>query len=242
MRLIAGVVMLTTATGCLAWQVNPPPASATAASGELPHHALVSCPDSPVPGMRPADLQCALLAHAHFSRLPSGDLYLRIESFGTLEAAHSASTSFSVTVQAVGKVWLLTVSGKGEHSPGGTMAAEIGPIPSFAPADSYTLDVSEAAFDDDMRPAVSRAVHTHPGPEIFYLFAGEQCLETPAGAMRAGPGEGMIAPPNTPMQLNIVGPTKREALFMVLHDSKLPPAAVSQWQPKGLCTTPSNTP
>lgn len=120
------------------------------------------------------------------------------------------------------------------------MAAEIGPIPPFAPAGSYTLDIFDADFDDDMRPAVSRAVHTHPGPEIFYLFTGSQCLETPAGAMRAGPGEGMVAPANTPMQLNIVGPTRREALFMILHDSNLPWTTVSEWQPKGLCNTPGS--
>jgi hypothetical protein len=121
------------------------------------------------------------------------------------------------------------------------MAAEIGPIPPFPPASSYTLDIFEAAFDDDMRPAVARAVHTHPGPEVFYNFTGNQCLETPAGAMQAGPGEGMVAPANTPMQLNIVGPTKREALFMVLHDSNLPWTTASEWQPKGLCAHSGST-
>jgi hypothetical protein len=241
MKLIAGLMMLATAAGYLAHQANPQTASATIGSRGQLHHVLVSCPDSPVPGMRPANMQCAGLAHLHFSRLPSGDLYLRIESFATHDAALSASAALSEVVEAAGKVWLLSISRKGERSPGGIIAAEIGPIPPFASAGSYTLDIFEAAFDDDMRRAVSRAVHTHPGPEIFYIFTGSQCLETPAGAMRAGPGEGMVAPANTPMQLNIVGPKKREALFMVLHDAKLPWTTASEWQPRGLCANPGST-
>ena len=181
MKLIAGLTMLATAAGCLARQANPQTAAATNGSRVQPQHVLVGCPDSPVPGMRPANMQCAGLAHVHFSQLPSGDLYMRIESFGTLEAARSASTSLSAVIQAVGNVWLLTVSRKGEHSRAGTVMAEIGPIPPFPSASSYTLDVFEANFDDEMRPAVARAVHTHPGPEIFYNFTGNQCLETPAG-------------------------------------------------------------
>jgi len=102
MKLIAGVMMLTTAAECLAWQATPPAASATIGSGDQPHHVPVSCPDSPVPGMRPANMQCAGMAHVHFSQLPSGDLYLRIESFATLEAARSASTSHRMFFGATG--------------------------------------------------------------------------------------------------------------------------------------------
>jgi hypothetical protein len=180
-------------------------------------------------------MQCAAIAHVHLAKLPTGKLYLRIEALPSLAAARSKVTPASVVVEAVGKVWLLTVSAKGEHSSAGTLAAEIGPIPALPSAESYTFDVSEAAFEEDMRPAVSRAVHTHPGPEIFYLFTGHQCLETPSGVIRTGPGEGTVAPANTPMQLNIVGTSKREALFMVLRDSSLPWATPSEWQPKELC-------
>ena len=164
MRLVAGVITFTATAGCLAGQANYRATCAAPGPANQPHHALVSCPDSPVPGMRPANMQCAVLAHAHFSQLPSGDLYLRIESFGALEAAQSASTPLSVVVQAVGKDWLLTISRKGERSPGGTLAAEIGPIPPFAPATSYTLDVAEAAFDDDMRPVVIPCRTLSPRP------------------------------------------------------------------------------
>lgn len=127
MKITAGLAMLTTAAGCLALQANPQAASATGDSAGQPHHVLVSCPDSPVPGRRPANMQCAVLAHVHFSQLPSGALYLRIESFATLEAARSASTPLSGVVEAVGKVWLLTVSRKGKRSPGAMIQTCRGP-------------------------------------------------------------------------------------------------------------------
>jgi quercetin dioxygenase-like cupin family protein len=78
-------------------------------------------------------------------------------------------------------------------------------------------------------------VHTHPGPEIFYLLTGEQWLETPNGALPARAGEGMVAPANTPMQLNIMSSSKRNAFFVVVHDSTKPRATLSDWRPKGTC-------
>ena len=91
--------------------------------------------------------------------------------------------------------------------------AEIGPVPAVPPATRYVLDVNAAAFSPDMKAEVARQVHTHPGPEIFYLLTGEQCLETPTGTTRARAGEGMVAPANTPMQLNIVGAERRDAFL-----------------------------
>jgi quercetin dioxygenase-like cupin family protein len=97
------------------------------------------------------------------------------------------------------------------------------------------LDVNAAEFGPDMKAEVARQVHTHPGPEIFYLLTGEQCLETPTGTTRARAGEGMVASANTPMQLNIVGAKKRDALFVVIHDSKKPRVTPSDWLPTGAC-------
>jgi len=69
-----------------------------------------------------------------------------------------------------------------------------------------------------MREEVGRAVHTHPGPEIFYLLTGDQCLETPNGAIRAR-----------------AGVSKRDAFFVIIHDSTKPRVIASDWQPKGTC-------
>ena len=97
------------------------------------------------------------------------------------------------------------------------------------------MDVAEADLGPANREAVARAVHTHPGPEVFYLLTGEQCLETPNGATKARAGEGMTDPANTPMQLNIIGQSKRDGFFVVIHDAATPRVNVSDWHPRGLC-------
>jgi quercetin dioxygenase-like cupin family protein len=97
------------------------------------------------------------------------------------------------------------------------------------------MQVAEADFGPDVNPALANAIHTHSGPEIWYLLTGEQCLETPGGVTRARAGEGMFVQAETPMQLRIVGPSKRDALFVIIHDAARPATTVSAWHPKGSC-------
>jgi mannose-6-phosphate isomerase-like protein (cupin superfamily) len=170
-----------------------------------------------------------------FTTLPKGVLFLRLENFSTTKAAQDAATSASAIVEWGGKIWLFTLGPKGGRSSGGTLVAEIGPVPEVPAATSYVLDVNEADFGPEMRTQVAQQVHTHPGPEIFYLLTGEQCLETPNGATRARAGEGMVAPANTPMQLNITGSSRRDAFFVVVHDAMKPRVTPSDWQPSGTC-------
>jgi hypothetical protein len=198
-------------------------------------HDLVGCGDSPTPGKRPANMNCATLVRKQFSSLPKGPRVLRLETFRTIDSAERAASPISAVIEAVQKIWLVTLGSKGERSPEGTFVAEIGPIPPIPRAASYEFFVGEADFGPEMKAAVARAVHTHPGPEIFYVFTGEQCLETPSGVKRARAGEGMIAPAETPMQLNIMGSSKRDGLFVIIHDSTKPTVSPSDWQPKGIC-------
>jgi len=160
---------------------------------------------------------------------------LRLENFPTIEAAQQSATPASTVVEAVGKVWLLTLASQGERSQFGTFVREIGPIPDIPTAASYELQIADADFGPAMNPAISKAVHTHSGPEIWYLLTGEQCLETPNGIQHAKAGEGMFAPANTPMQLNIAGTGNREALFAIVHDATKPATTMSDWQPSGNC-------
>jgi hypothetical protein len=79
-------------------------------------------------------------------------------------------------------------------------------------------------------------VHKHSGPETFFLMTGEQCVELPDGAVRVRAGETPIsAPAETPMKLTIIGPAKRDALFLIVHNSSQPWNTFVDWQPKGLC-------
>ena len=185
-------------------------------------------PRAAVPGTRQ-------LAVKPFAELPKGVLFLRLETFPTAKAAEDTATPASAVVEAAGKIWLLTLAPKGLRSAGGTLVTEIGPIPEVPVAATYVLDVNEADFGPEMKVQVAQQVHTHPGPEIFYLLTGEQCLETPNGAARARAGEGMVAPANTPMQLNIMGRSRRHAFFVIVHDATQPRVMPSDWQPTGAC-------
>ena len=205
---------------------------------QVPHdssHALVPCGESPTPGYRLPNRPCAVLVRKQFDSLPSGPLVLRLETFADTGRAFHASTHASAMVRADGRIWLLTLAPAGGRSPGGRLVAEIGPVPLIPQARRYEMQVAEADFGVEVNPVVSKAVHTHSGPELWYLFTGEQCLETPSGIIRARAGEGMVAPPETPMQLNIVGPSKRKALFVVIHDASRPATTVSAWHPGGAC-------
>ena len=223
-----GIVLLTTvgqASG----------ASAQAQEQHSAGHVLRPCGDTPTPGKRPVDVDCAVLAQVRFNRLPTAPLTLRFEVFKTAESARRALTPTSAVVEAGGRVWLITLGPRGKRSKGADDVVEVGPIPPMPAASAYVMDISEADFGPDVRTEVARAVHTHPGAEIFYLLTGQQCLEWPDGTRRARAGEGMVAPANTPMQLNIMGPSKRDAFFVIVHDASTPRATPSDWQPGGRC-------
>ena len=101
--------------------VSAQPATAQSADDKVAghtQHELVTCPDSPTPGKRPNNMECAVLAHTRFSKLPSGTLFLRLETFSTSERAQAAATPSSAVVEAMGKIWLLTLGNKGQRSAG----------------------------------------------------------------------------------------------------------------------------
>jgi hypothetical protein len=211
------------------------PDGQTEQSSPTDHH-LVGCPDSPIPGKRAQGMDCAIIARTLFDTMPRGSLVLRVENFPTRDEAQKAAASTSSVVEARNRIWLLTLDVKGHRSRGGSLVAEIGPLPSILAADKYEMQVADADFGPEMNQQISKAVHTHSGPEIWYVLTGEQCLETPDGLRRASAGQGMFAPAETPMQLNITGTGKREALFLIVHDAAKPATTVSDWRPKGTCT------
>jgi len=195
-------------------------------------HGVVPCGDSPIPGRRPANWDCAILARRQFSSLPPEAVVLRVESFPTREAAEPVAAPASIVVEAVGKIWLLTFARRGERSQGGQFVTEIGlmPIPS---APTYEMVVAEADLGSDVNALPLQ--HKHSGPEIWYVFTGEQCVELPDRVVRPRAGESAFVPGDTPITLKIMGKSKRDALFIVLHDPALPYTSHVDWQPKGTC-------
>ena len=217
---------------CFCFALIAPGSAVAQMNAGDPHvPGAVGCNDSPTPGKRPPNLDCAVLLHKNFDTLPLGPLVWRFENFPTTEAAHAASAPASAVVEAAGKVWLLTLTAKGGHSKRATFVAETELLPPIPRGPSYEIVVSQA----NLGPGANVMTHKHSGPETWFLLTGEQCLELPDRAVRARVGQTMSAPAETLMKLNIIGPAKRDALFLVVHDSSKPWNTFIDWHPKGFC-------
>ena len=197
------------------------------------HHAPFPCLDD---GLKANDFGCLLLGKREFASFPEGPLFWNLTAFATRAAAEAAASTSSIVVEADGKFWLSDFGPKSAASGAGEAVASIGPLalagPNVPVFPSYQVVVYLAV----MPPGRRTGVHTHPGPEAWYMLAGEQCLETPNGIIRARTGEGAMVGPGLPMQLTNNGPSTRRALFIVIHDAAQAwGAPTANWTPSGAC-------
>ena len=201
----------------------------TAAAQETHDHLVTSCIDVP-PGERKPDYGCWVVATAHDLTFAEPSTYWHLRKFPSKPAAEAAKTGKGVVGEVGGQVWLSDFGPKDMKLEGGEKVAVIGPL-ELPKAKTYDAVFMTAV----MRPRDRSRVHTHPGPEAWYVLAGEQCLETPAGARRAAAGGTMTVPPNVPMELMIVGQAIRRSLTLVIHDSTQQKSIPSDWKPAGRC-------
>ncbi|MFL6592161.1 MAG: hypothetical protein ACJ8GK_05570 [Luteimonas sp.] len=199
-------------------------------SGGHEHLGEVACVDVPYGERRPeyGCFNIGTVTELHFSQ-PTVYWYLR--EFPDRQAAEAAKSGTGIVVEEDGRVWLSEFGARNLELPGGKPIAVIGPM-ELPAAKSYVAVLSYAV----MRPGDSSRVHTHPGPEAWYVLTGEQCLETPLGASRTQAGATMTVRPNIPMELSVTGTTLRRAFALVIHDSTQGRGAPSDWQPSGTCS------
>jgi hypothetical protein len=90
---------------------------------------------------------------------------------------------------------------------------------------------SEAIFTPGMRTRV----HSHPGPEAFYVVAGEQCMETPFDNRKIEPGGTYIVASGVHLQAASHG---RRNLVLVIAPNGAPfvIADGGRWTPRGSAT------
>jgi quercetin dioxygenase-like cupin family protein len=192
-------------------------------------HRAFACGEGDVAAGKP--FGCQLLGRPEIARLSDGPVYWHIASFPTLRDAQTAKGSRDAVTEADGRVWLFRFGPLADTLTRGKRVASVGPLP-LPDAASYRVELYYVV----MPAGMYTSVHTHPGPEAWYILEGEQCLETPLGTARARAGEGSIAPPGgTPMRLTNNGAGERRALFIVAHDPARPWAAPSDWRPTGSC-------
>jgi hypothetical protein len=158
------------------------------------------------------------LAERKVASLPTGELFWRIETYPSKEAAQAAAGTWSLVAEAAGKVWLFTLGSAGGSSSGGTKVSEVGPIARVV-APQYLLRINEASGP----PGSVTPVHSHPGSEAFYVLAGEQSIRgahgtmvVKAGTPQAGHGASMA------MQVSNSGSGELQSLVMFVVDATQP--------------------
>lgn len=144
-------------------------------------------------------------------------LYWHIDRFESLEAAKKAAGLDGVAVEAHGSVWLMTVEARTNNHNGGHHVASIGPM-ILTPGKAYTMRVQSSL----LRPGTTTPVHTHSGPEVFYIVDGEQCLDTPKAPHRLTAGRSFVLRGGEIHRGRVTGSSVRRALALILHDSTLP--------------------
>ena len=194
------------------------------------HPTGVACDDVP-PGQERPEFGCFNIATEKGLQFPQPLVYWHIRTFTNRDAAEEAKSATGIVVEEDGRVWLSEFGARDLLVKGGQPIAIVGPL-QLPAAKSYTAVLSYAV----MRPGDRSRVHTHPGPEGWYMIVGEQCLETPAGANRAKAGGTMTVLANVPMELSITGTVLRKSLVLVIHDSSQPRGTPSQWKPSGVCS------
>ncbi|WP_419693244.1 cupin domain-containing protein [Mesorhizobium muleiense] len=150
--------------------------------------------------------------------LPPGPLFWRLENFPTLAQAQGAAGSTSLAAEVAGKVWLFTLGPKDGATAGGTKVTEIGPLPSVS-ASEYLLRINRAGG----APGAKSSIHSHPGPEAFYVLAGKLGQRTPHGVAYAEAETTMVGhSADTPMEVFNAGTTDLDQLAIFVVDANRP--------------------
>jgi len=177
--------------------------------------AAVKCfEDSPE---RRGEEGCTILTTRPLVGPTTGSLYWHIDRFDSLAAATKAAGPNGVAAEAHGGVWLMTVEGKSKDHHGGRHVEWIGPLVLPA-AQAYTMNVRSTL----LKQGAATPVHTHSGPEVFYVVVGEQCLETQKAGHRLRAGKFLILPTDQIHRGRVQNAEMRGALTLVFHDSRRP--------------------
>lgn len=219
-KLLRCLPILTVTSACGS-QVQPPQAEPV---------ARTMCVDIPRGAPRP-QFGCFNVATARGMRFSQSTVYWHLRTFEDRAAADAAKSPLGLVVDEDGKIWLSEFASRDAIAGPGETIAVVGPL-ELPRADTFNVVLSFAV----MRPGDRSMIHTHPGPEGWYILAGEQCVQTPSGPQRAVAGETMITAPDVPIELRVTGTTTRRALLVVIHDAAQPRTIPSPWQPpRGGC-------
>ena len=157
-------------------------------------------------------------------------LFWHIDQFATLAAAEAEAKRhrWALAVEAHGRFWLYVIGTDGEKVRGGKPKAVIGPLraPEGQPV---TVRFLMAKFP----PGMKTGVHSHSGPEAFYVVDGEQCMETPTTREKLPAGRSYIVEAGPHLQ---AAPKGRTNLVAIVQPKGAPWLKIEHgWTPTGFC-------
>jgi hypothetical protein len=97
---------------------------------------------------RDREVGCWILSNDPIGEIIESQIFWHLDSFATLEAAEAAKGRRGTVLQALGKVWLLTIEDADWHASGGQHISTIGPLP-ITPG-AYAVQYMEAVFTPGM--------------------------------------------------------------------------------------------
>ncbi len=164
---------------------------------------------------------------------PPGDIYWSAYSFPTAAAAASAASQhkWSATTHSHGMHWAHVLAPEQVRLSGGRRMAGVGPM-GLTAGKAIRARFIEANF----LPGMRTPVHSHPGPEAFYVVEGIQCMEMPSTKRRIAGGETMIVPARTPHFQST--PNGRRNVAVIFYPPNEPWMKMEKgWAPTSYCDT-----
>jgi quercetin dioxygenase-like cupin family protein len=176
---------------------------------------LVRCTaDSPE---RRGEPGCTIVSDKRLPAPPPMPVLWHIDEFPSLAEAQKAEHSWGLAIAAHGSAWLYSIELDTANHHGGRHRAVVGPIP-VQPNRLYSMMAMSAHF----LPGQYSDIHTHPGPEAWWVLKGEQCLQTTRSTITARAGWGAIVAEGDTMRMVGTGSGPRRALVLILHDTDKP--------------------
>lgn len=180
--------------------------------------ALFGCVSPPRELPTSPDFAVRSIAERTIDALPQSPMFWRIEIFPTLREAQDAAGPMSLSAEASGRAWLVTLGERGALTPGATHVAVIGPVPRIQ-AVRYKLRLNHAHAP----PGAATSVHTHPGSEAFYVLSGQLSQRTMHGVSRVDASQTMNGHmPGMAMQLQSTGSESLDQLVLFVVDADQP--------------------
>ena len=200
------------------------------------HHGGAS-PVPPVPGgcTEPAAANvgkpgCFSSGELRLERSPR-TIYWHVYDFADSPsaAAEAAKHRWSSVAASHGRNWLFVLGPRSAAVASGRRIALVGPmrLPKGRPMVARFLE-------SDFPPGMRTRVHSHPGPEGFYVVEGEQCMDTPTGRRKIGAGGTFIVAGGAHMQ---AAPKGRKNIAVVFYPPDVPWMRMEAWHPSGFCTS-----